>query len=232
MGVREEPASQSRREVAFSKIAQIMGLGHYVVPADLLLLDGQEVAAMMFLPVDFKNMNKWKKDPDTKLTSVLQKYLESGVLFKWAVLDLILGNADDHAGNVLMNKKFEIKLIDHGSAFAGLNYSPGKDPKSFIPFYLRMWTDKKFITLTPEERMKYMPILNKQVDESLKFWIDGLPDRAIVQLMNEYGLNPTPVMNRLQELRDYAGKKSEFICKFFSGVLDQEKHQQSLMAGV
>lgn len=218
LGVREEAASQSRREVAFNTIARLMGLGHYVPRAALVLLDGFEVAALEFFSQDYKVLDKFKKDPDVKLEHVFGKYVGNGLIYKWAAMDYILGQSDRHFSNIMMDGNDNIKFIDAGSSFAGHSFNPAKDPKSFIPAYLRAFTPRKFKVLSPQERMKLMPDLTEEADRYLMYWVNDLDDGQIIKVLNEFQINAEPVINRLRTLRNYYGTKSEFLKKFWAGA--------------
>lgn len=219
MGVREEQANQSRREVAFNTIAKVIGLGKYVPKSALVVLDGQEVAALQFFSSGFKPIEKLRKDPNIKLDEIFKKFVGNGLIYKWAAMDYLLGQSDRHFGNIMMDDGDNIRFIDAGSAFAGRSFNPGKDPKSFIPCYLRAFTTRKFKTLTPVEKNKFMPTLDTEADQALGFWIQNIDEGQIVKILNEYGINPDPVIERLYKMRGYLGSKSEFLRKFYSNLL-------------
>jgi hypothetical protein len=217
-GVSEENASGSRREVAFNAIASKIGLSNFVPQSYLLEVSGEEVAMLQFFADDFDNLNHVRRErtPD----SIFQPYVSNGVLHRIAFLDYLLGQTDRHAGNVLVNKHTgEFKLIDAGSAFAGPSFSPTTDSRSFIPVYLRGVTSNEFSVLTPQERYQRMPKPSLSGQEGLKVWVQNLPEGVIINLLNKYGINPQPVMDRLQRVRDYSGPVHEFLNKFWSGVI-------------
>lgn len=219
-GVREESASQSRREVAFPKMAAVMGLGYFFVKAELIYLDGMEVAALEFLPSNFKGLDKWKKDPNVNLSLIFNNFLKNAILYKWATIDYLLGQPDRHAGNIMMDNAFNVKLIDHGSAFAGIAFDPAGDSKSFVPYYLRVFSPRKFTMLTPSERLKTLPFLSKFDDDLLKYWLDDLSEGKILNLYNEYGINSEPFIERLKIIRNWPGPKYDFLNKFYSDALN------------
>ncbi len=218
LGVREETASQSRREVAFNQIAGLMGLGHYVPRSALVVLDGKEVAALEFFSNDFKPLERVRKDQDRKLAEIFSRFVPNGLIYKWAAMDYLLGQPDRHAGNIMVDDGDNVRFIDAGSAFAGPSFSPATDPKSFVPFYLRVFTPRKFKTLTPEERFKVMPQIPANADEALKYWVDSINEGQIVAILNQFQINPQPVVNRLKALRDFPRPKSEFLRMFYSGL--------------
>ncbi len=221
-GIREETASQSRREVAFNMIARIMGLGSYVPKAALLIIDGEEIAALEFFSTNFKTMDKVKREKVVDLAAMFNQYNSNGLLYKWAAMDYLLGQVDRHAGNMMMNDGLEVKMIDAGSTFAGNSFAPGRDPKSFVPFYLRAFSGRKFNVLTPKERFNVMPRLNSPSDAALKYWVDSIDEGQIVRLLHQYQINPEPFLSRLNKLRECPNSKSEFLAKFYSNLVPME----------
>ncbi len=225
LGIREQNVSQSRREVAFNVCGSLMGLKRYLPHAYLLLLDSNEVACLEFISSKFETLDKMIRSTKIDPIYIFQPYVESGTIFKWSTLDYLLGMPDRHKSNIMINKEHDVKLIDAGTTFAGYSFNPGKDPKSFIPSYLRSFTKRKFNVLTPEERYGYLPFSTKYVSDLLKYWIDGLPDGQIVRVLNQYGIDPGPFLKRLEDIRNYPGSKIEFLNKFYSTLLDKEKEQ-------
>lgn len=215
-GVSETLANQSRREVAFNSIAALLGLKDFVPESGLVLLDRHEVAMIEFFP-EHVSLNKLKRLGEP-LGGVFESLIPNGMIHRIATLDYILGQTDRHAGNVLF-KDGDIKLIDAGSAFAGESFDPGRDPKTYIPVYLRAFSSARFSALSPVERVKHMPIPTQDGDKSLSIWINNISKEQITNLLQEYGINPFPVINRLRILQEYTGSKSEFLNKFWSGVL-------------
>lgn len=218
LGINEEKAEQSTRECAFNDCARVMGLGQYVPKSALILLDGVKTSALQFFPIEYQPVEKLKKRHLLELREIFQRATVNGLIYKWAVMDFILGQVDRHAGNVLINSGWDVKFIDAGSTFAGPSFSPSTDSKNtFVPYYLRVFSDRKFTVLTPKEKYDLMPTINQQSEDGLKHWIDSLPEGQLVATMNEYGINPEPEINRLRQLRAYPGLKTEFLKKFFSG---------------
>lgn len=202
-GVREERASQSRREAAFYHVAEAWGLGHCMPEAQLLLIEGKEYAAIKLLPWSYETMDKVKeKDPGLP-RSVLLPYLRSGALHRWAVLDYVLGNPDRHANN-LMVRDGDVKLIDHGSAMAGADFDPAHDQNSFVPFYLRAWATSKFNAMDDEGKLKVMPRLVRQTEDGLRHWLDSLQAQDLDRILYRYGVNPEPAKARLARLKTMA----------------------------
>jgi hypothetical protein len=199
-GAKQDSSTQSRREAAFYHMADAWHLGDFVPRADLLLVNGKEYAAIHLLPWSYKGMDKLKAKDVQAGRAILSDYLKRGLLHRWAVLDFVLGNADRHAGN-LMARDGDVKLIDHGSAFAGTAFDPAHDENSFTPFYLRAWADGKFSQMTAEAKLKVMPRLDHQTEESLKGWIDGLHVEDLDRVLLRYGVDPTASKARLAQLK-------------------------------
>lgn len=202
-GVDETQASQSKREAVFSAVAQWMEIEE-VQPAHLLNIDGREVAIIKMWPMDFVNLHKTITTDPNLPRRALEPYRRSGQIFKWAVLDFVLGNADRHGNNVMVGPQDEgnkIGLIDHGSSIAGHGFDPGNDEDSFIPYYLRVWAGPNFHTLTPKMQLAQMPSASGEVDESLREWIDALSPEELASILARYGVDPSAVVNRLAEVQ-------------------------------
>jgi hypothetical protein len=220
LGITEEKADQSTRECAFNDCARLLGLGQYVPQSALLILDGQKIAALQFFRPLYKPVEKLKKTHMVELREAFQRATLNGLIYKWAAADYILGNVDRHAGNLLINEGWDIRFIDAGSTFAGPSYNPSKDTKSHVPYYLRVFSDRKFSVLTPDEKFNIIPTISEESDKALSMWLNYLPEGRIVATLNEYGINPQYVIDRIKALKSYPGPKSEFLRKFFSGKLE------------
>jgi hypothetical protein len=218
-GISEEKADQATREVAFNDCARILQMGQYVPNSALLKLDGENVSALFFFPIDYRPVEKLKKNNLETLRQVFQRMVLNGLLYKFAILDGLLANCDRHAGNILINEGEDVRLIDGGTTFAGPSFNPGTDSQNtFVPFYLRVFSDRKFNVLTPQEKYAIMPSVTKEVDLALAAWVNSISDGQLVAKMNEYGINPDPVINRLKKLRAYPGSKCDYVRKCWAGL--------------
>lgn len=220
-GTREEQASQSQREAGASQLAKIFGLEQYVPEVQLVNLNNKQYAAIKMFPEDYVTGDKMRKEHDFLLRSAMFKYLNEGLLHKWAIFHYIIGDGDAHGNNVLINEKGAVRLIDHGSAFANEQFDPGHDSKAFIPFYLRSWTSKGFSKLSPEEKLKYLPTINRQKSDELKEWVNSINYSDIVKVLVRYGINPRPTIERLAKIKDYSNMMdiSELINKLWLGLI-------------
>jgi hypothetical protein len=203
-GVREEPASQSRREAAFWHVADAWGLGEYLPRSELVQIHGQagiaEVAAIELLGWAYKTLDKVKNEDPGAARALVEPYVKSGIAHRWAVLDYVLGQTDRHAGNMMVHDG-DVKLIDQGAAFAGPDFSPARDRKSFVPFYLRAWAPGKWSAMDAGSRLKYMPRLPEEKAKELVEWLAGLDAADLDKILGRYGINPQPAKARLARLR-------------------------------
>jgi len=202
-GVGEEQASQPVREAAFSAVADRWGLGDWVPEANLLLLNGKEFAAIRLLPWKFQTIYRYENDPGFA-SRVFQPYLD-GTLHKWAVLDYVCGNPDGHAQNLMVDpESLTVRLIDHGSAFAGPGFNPGRDKLSFVPYYLRYAAPKEFHKLPPKEKLQYLPTVSQSARDTLKAWVDSLSGIELGEELRSYGINPSSSVARLERIQGLA----------------------------
>lgn len=217
-GAREEKANPSRREAAAWQVARLMELGDVVPRADLIELDGKEVAAIRLLDPTFKPLDEQNKAKEQLAAEVLAPYLADTRLHKWAVFDWVIGNPDRHGQNLLVDEKGRVALIDHGSAFCGPRYSPSTDKSSFIPYYLRAWGPLDFMQHDPQERMKFMPVLTRDLDAELRAWLESIDPLKLGHTIHRYGIDPKPALTRLQVLRDARGSLSRTVNALFAGA--------------
>lgn len=204
-GAQEEHASQSCREAAFWHVAKQWHIDSAVPEAELLSIDGKQYAAIELLPFDWKNVEKVRQKDPGKVLKALERYREPGTLHQWAVLDFVLGNPDRHGMNLMMSPEGELKLIDHGSAFAGIDFDPSRDENSFVPFYLRAWAPARFNALSAGEKLKLMPTVSHNVEKLLRRWVAALDAQALGSLLQEYGIDPEPSLARLERVRNSEG---------------------------
>jgi len=206
-GVREEVATQARRECAFWHVARNWGLGQFIPRADLISLNGKEIAALHRLPWDWQNLDKLaKKDPQAPVKA-LEPYLKNGDLHKWAVIDAVLGQTDRHGANIMVSPDEDgckIALIDQGSALAGPSFAPGTDPKSFIPYYLRVWRAKDWKDMDLEQKLKAMPEVHGDNEEHLRQWALGLRTEDLESILVRYGVTPQASLARLAQFKQMA----------------------------
>lgn len=219
LGVRDELATQSQREAAFYKVADACGVGEFYPKCELLSMDGKLVAALELLGTEFKGFDKLQHE-GVDMKALLSSYTENGTTYKWAAIDWICGNPDRHAGNLMTNEdRSEIKLIDHGSAFAGKAFDPAHDTRSFIPFYLRAGSAESFASLDWDEREAQMPKLTQHRSAEFAAWVDSLPEDKIAQILNDYGITPEPTLDRLKELKALPPEhRADAVLGYWSGA--------------
>ena len=103
----------AHREATYSKLAdEVFGLGQFVPKT-----------AVFKHPLSNKpwSVQEFVKDVvpphSTEHSKGVEKLNDSGDVYKLALMNLILGNSDRHAGNFLSDKTGNIKLIDNGFSF-------------------------------------------------------------------------------------------------------------------
>ena len=202
-GVAEEQASQATREAAFYRAAEVFGLQYWIPRAECVLMGDTEYAAIKLLDNHWLNCGRVMHDDPNEPERIFNAHLNSGLLHRWAVLDFVLGNPDRHSANLMILGN-NVQLIDQGSAFAGNSFDPAHDKKSFVPFYLRAKA-RKWSKLTPEERLFSMPVPSVQTDYSIRAWLDALNEHVLGAILVEHGINPQPVLARLQRVRALPG---------------------------
>jgi len=229
-GIRETPYTQSQRETAFYHASVSMDLGNYLPECQMLLFDGKEVACIKMLPDYFVNYVDFTTEDQFLGREVLENYLVSGTLHKWAVMDYVLGNVDRHSSNLMVgrpkgnssdgNKGVTVRLIDHGSTLAGLGFDPANDPSSYLPYYLRMWSSiSKFQRLIPKDRFHQMPTTSLEGEKILRNWFKDLDLVKLAWVLESYGINPQPMIARATQihLNMANGRLDEAINKLWAG---------------
>ncbi len=218
-GVSEEIASQARREAGFYHVAKLWGMGNDMPRAEVVALDHHDWAALDLLDWSWKNLNKVRQEQPQLIVETLEHLRRRGTLHRWAVLDWVLGNVDRHGANLMLGPTGAVKMIDHGSAFAGPSFDPGHDPSSFVPYYLR-YRDPDWNTRSPEEKLASMPVLGEGLDRELRQWVLGLDAEAVRRVLEKDGLNPEPVLARLEQVKLLASGQnfSQSLDRLWAGV--------------
>lgn len=219
-GANDDPATQSDREAAWYQVAKLWNLDKWFTETHLLRIDGKEYAAMRLVPWSYQALqDRNDKEPATGRT-VMQPLLQDGTLHRLAMLDAVAGNGDRHGSNVLVNDSGEVKLIDHGSAFAGVHFDPAFDKNSYTPAYLRAWAPANFNQLTPEKKLAVLPRVSRQTDGELTGWVNNLDANRLKSVLVSYGIDPGPSLARLQEIKDSvtANRVDDAINRFWVTV--------------
>jgi Phosphatidylinositol 3- and 4-kinase len=203
-GVKEEGASQSRREAAFSKVASYLGISD-VPKADLIAVDGREVACIQMLGMGFTGLSRAAQQDSGVTRRVLKPCFDSGRMFEWSILDGVLGSVDRHGNNLLVNDEGQVALIDHGSSFASWDFNPGNDSNSFVPYYLRAWGPQTgWAKMSKQEQFRSLPLLNERMDDDLKKWVLDIDPQEIESILVQYGIDPAPSLSRLANIQEIA----------------------------
>jgi GNAT superfamily N-acetyltransferase len=219
-GVSEDPSSQSEREAGFWHVADYIGIGDTFPRADLILVNNHQTAALELLPYNFHNLGEKKKQDAGLPIRILEPYRQNSTLFKWSLLDYVLGNPDRHSQNIMVDEDNKtVRLIDHGSALAGPSFDPSDDTNSFIPYYLRAWTDRKFTKMGPDDRLRYMPSLSARSEQIFDEWVADLNEHHIAQILQDYHINPSPAMQRIAKIRAMPGPKWMVLNKLWAGAI-------------
>jgi hypothetical protein len=201
-GAQEESASQSKREGAFYHVAKEWKLSVWVPRAETISVDGVEYAALELLPWSFQTAEKVRKQDPEQFRAAIQSLLENGILHKLAVLDYVTGNSDRHANNIMLNDRNDLRLIDHGSAFAGKSFDPVYDKNSFVPFYMRAWAPGDWASMTTEQKMSYLPRSESpEILDQLGTWVASLSETALAHTLTKYGIDPRPSVKRLMKVK-------------------------------
>lgn len=202
-GSDQDSSSEAAREAAWYHVAKEWGLFHYFPRAELLLIDKKQYAAVELVPLSFIALERAKVEEPNIARKVLGPLLQDGVLHQWATLEYVCGNPDSHGTNLLVNhEKLEVKLIDHGSAFAGSEFDPGHDKASFVPCYLRAWAPIRFNRLSLESKLAHMPEVSPSVRTRLKKWVEGLDVHQLESILSRYGIDPAPTLARLAKVKE------------------------------
>jgi hypothetical protein len=204
LGEKQNAASQGCREAAFYALAAACGLAEFLPECHLLIIDGIEYATMKFLHNAWQDGNTLKAlDPNAART-ILAPYLNNGMVHKWAVMDYVLGNPDRHSGNVMFCGN-QVRLIDHGSALAGIDFQPPIDKHSFVPYYLRVFCPAGFGQLAADQKFKILPRVSEEIQSELVRFINMLHENIISALLLQYNIDPAPEVARLELLKFAVG---------------------------
>ena len=200
-GSKQDPSNPNAREAAFYYVAKDWKIAQWYPRAEEVIIDDKPYAALQLLALDFTTLDsREKKDPGCA-RRILAPFLNDGTLIKWAVLDFVLGNPDSHGQNVMVNAENAIRLIDHGSAFAGTEFDPAHDNGSFVPYYLRAWAlDENFNHIDLDKKLKCLPRVPSAVAAELKKWAAEINPENLQYIMKKYGINPEPTMDRLKQV--------------------------------
>lgn len=202
-GVREGSFSQSQREAAFYNVSKAFGLSQYIPECELLFLDDKEYACIKLLPWSYKTAQVARKNNPEDTTGMFKQPLEQGTLHKLAIMLYLLGEADAHGGNCMVNtKNNSFFLIDHGSSFAlEPFFDPGSNKSTFIPFFLRYNVMEGFNKLSPEDKLKALPRIHPIVEKDLRHWFNSLNLNIIKEAIKTYNIGTKSVEARYEMIK-------------------------------
>lgn len=203
LGVAQEHVGQAAREAVGYYAFKVLGLIEWVARAELLTIDGRPYAAEKYLSGDgIGPFIDAQKGANAKLRAYLLPLLRDGTLHRLAAADFVLGNPDRHGNNVLV---FPMRLIDHGSAFAGPAFDPGQDRNTFTPCYLRFWSPADYPTRPAEERLPMLPAASALGRRNVADWLAGLDRGALEAVLKRYGVGDA-TLQRFDQLREAAAR--------------------------
>ena len=219
-GIQDDPSPPSAREAAFWRLSQLWGMSSDYVRTEWMRVDDKLYAAISFLPSQYKPMIEARINDPGRVLSAVEAYRLRGRLWQWSVLDWVAGNGDCHGHNMLMNPQGEIRLIDHGSAFAGMHFDPAHDQESFTPYYLRFMTPEgeTFNTLPPKEKIRLMPDLPTHVAGKMKAWAQSLSEDDMASALREFDIDPRPEINRLRQIQGFTGDLAAAVNGLWAGA--------------
>lgn len=192
---------QTVKEAAFYQIAdKVFGLSHMTPKAILgeVIKDNGHIpaVAIKMYPKVFVSADDMEKSRPHSMRSILEKYRRTGDLHKMAALLYILGDADAH-GNNLLTDGTNVKMIDHGTSFADMNFNPADDDKVFVPYILRAWGYKDH--MSQKEKYDTMPTIdNDGVKQNLTHWLQSIDQHELMALLNNFLIDPKPALTRLK----------------------------------
>lgn len=225
-GVNQVNASQAARECAFWAVAEAWGLSDFYPEAQWVEINGEQYAAIDFYHKDFKDLETIKESNPKLAEQIMEANLRQNLPHIWATIDYILGNVDSHAGNIVVKTEehqpeptHETKLIDHGSAFAGFSFAPGKDPATFTPYYLRFAYQGNFKTLPKPDQLEWM-VWSPDPD-AIAYFIQTLDAGALKTILPQYNIDPEACLARLHRLQAFVehAKADKVLNMLFVGLL-------------
>jgi hypothetical protein len=192
----DEELSDARREVLYHNLAKdFFGLGQYVPRVALIRhpRTGQEHAV-----IEHAEGEHPEGDSAMSMPAHQKQHLmalgDSGELDKLALMNMITGNSDRHAGNYLLNSQNgALKLIDHGNAFDSQSVTP-----PIIPHYIAAYQQLR------HER-DGQTMFEQQIHPEAAKWASALDPAKLQVLMQQHQV-PEDYINesvrRAQAIKD------------------------------
>jgi hypothetical protein len=150
------------------------------------------------LGVAWRTLDEESRGDLGKAERALAPLRHDGTLHKLAVLDAVAGNVDRHANNIMI-RGMDLRLIDHGSAFAGKDFAPATDPDTFTPAYLRIGVPN-FEKLAPDKKLAALPRLAPDQAAELGDWMKSIDGDRLATALRTFGIDPEPELGRLRSL--------------------------------
>jgi hypothetical protein len=199
--------SSAKREVAAYEIAKILKIEQFFPFVIGLRINGCEVAAVKILE-NYRNLYNDDLSAEANVANArknLEPFRISGDILKWSIFDWICLNCDRHAQNMMYqidSVQTNIKLIDHGSTFAGPDFSPHLDKYSFIPYYLRYFAPQANVRkLSIMDTRFFMTTVPIRLDDAIKMWIEEIDVSKITETLKFYGVNPSTCLEQLRKIK-------------------------------
>ncbi len=158
-----------KSEIAAYEMDKLLGL-HMVAPAVERTIDG--VAGALIMWID--DVRMWKE-----LGSKPASIAWSTQMVRMEMFDALIGNIDRNAGNILVDNRWTVYLIDHSRAYVTAKEPPAKFghvdralweriqalDEARLQQTLGRWVDKNAITAILERRTRMAKAIDKLVKE-------------------------------------------------------------------
>lgn len=187
----------AHREALYHNLAKdFYGLGQYVVNTGIVYnpRTGDTVSVHEHAPGSHFEWGDSENHP--KYKAHLKALADSGDLHKIALMNMINDNGDRHQWNWLHTDDGGLKLLDHGRAFTGQNYS------TRYPDYLEYHPDHSWNTPLHPEAAKWLQGLKAdELDQQMRR--HGVPEKIInetrrrLKAVQEHSRKPTSLDNAL-----------------------------------
>jgi hypothetical protein len=212
-GVHEEDASQSRREAAFWHVADALHLGEYLPRADLLYIDGKEVAAIQMLPLSFKNLGDAAKSYKAVIpqahdaVSRLRDHAQVGHP-RLHPRQPGPALAEPHA----RHRRREDHAADRPRLGDGRRQLRSGARRELLHPLLpaRVHLDEVRPD-GPGQQLRQMPTAGIDGEKALARWLRDIDQKRLAAKLQSYGIDPEPMVARLEYIKMLPGPKDQGI---------------------